>query len=187
MAVTVTNVLMGPCDVYVGTFGATEPTLGTWTAPGVAWTDAGGTSGGVKFAVNMDFKPLEVDQVPDEIGVRMTGRKIMVETTMAEATLENIKSLMNGGTIATGTGYKSFEPLSTSASFQPTYSALLLRGYAPGATAGWIRHFVVRKVLSADGFELEQSKDKQQGLKVKWQGYYVSSSVAPFAIIDQTA
>ena len=105
----------------------------------------------------------------------------------AENTAKNYQRAMNGGTIATGTGYKSFEPLSTSASFQPTYSALLLRGYAPGATAGWIRHFVVRKVLSADGFELEQSKDKQQGLKVKWQGYYISSAVAPFALVDQTA
>lgn len=187
MGVVVSNVLQGPCDVYVGAFGATEPTDGVWTEPGVAWTDAGGTSGGVKFNVNMDFKTLEVDQVPDEVGVRMTGRKILVETTMAEVTLENIKSLMNGGTITTGSGFKKFEPLSSTLAFQPTYSALLLRGYAPGATAGLLRHFIVRKVLSSDGFEIEQSKDKQQGLKVKFQGFYVSSSILPFAIVDQVS
>lgn len=187
MSVTVTNVLMGACDVYVGAFGATEPTDGTWTAPGVAWTDAGGTSGGVKFTVNMDFKELEVDQVPDSVGVRMTGRKIMVETTMAESTLANIKSLMNGGTATTGSGFAKFEPLSSTAAFQPTYSSLLLRGYAPGATSTWIRHFIVRKVLSTDGFSVEMAKDKQQGLTVKWQGFYVSPSIQPFAIIDQTS
>ena len=45
---------------------------------------------------------------------------------LAEATLENVKALMNGGTIATGTGYKSYEPLSAISAFQPTYSAILL-------------------------------------------------------------
>jgi hypothetical protein len=185
MGVTVTNLLMGPCDVFVGAFGATEPTLGTWTAPGVAWVDAGGTTGGVTLKVSMDFKPLEVDQVPDEVGQRMTKRSIMVESTLAEATLENVKSLMNGGTIATGTGYKSFEPLASVAAFQPTYSAILLRGYAPGASS-FLRHVIVRKVLSSDGFEFEQAKDKQSGFKVKWSGNYVSSSILPFSIIDQT-
>lgn len=187
MGVNVANILMSPADIYVAPFGSTEPALGTWTAPTTPWVDAGGTTGGVKFAVNMDFKALEVDQVPDEVGVRMTGRKITVETMMAEVTLENIKTLMNGGTISTGTGYKSFEPLSSSASFIPTYSALLLRGQAPGTNTGYYRHFIVRKVLSTDGFEIEQAKDKQQGLKVKFAGYYVSNSVAAFAINDQTA
>lgn len=185
MSVNAFNVLMGPCDVYVSPFGSTEPVAGTWTAPAAPWVDAGGTSGGVKLQVSMDFKSLEVDQVPDEVGVRMTGRKVSVETELAEVTLENIKSLMNGGTIATGTGFKKFEPLSSTASFQPTYSALLLRGYAPGATSGLLRHFIIRKILSTDGFEIEQSKDKQQGLKVKFGGYFISDSILPFAILDQ--
>lgn len=183
MSVTVTNLLMGPCDVFVGAFGATEPTLGTWTAPGVAWVDGGGTMGGVKLKVSMDFKALEVDQVPDEVGQRMIKRAIEVETTLAEATVENVKSLMNGGTITSGVNYKSFEPLASVAAFQPTYSAILLRGYAPGT--GLLRHVIVRKVLSTEGFEFEQAKDKQSGFKVKWSGNYVSSSILPFAIVDQ--
>jgi hypothetical protein len=187
MAVTVTNLLQGPCDIYVAAFGATEPTLGTWTAPVSPWVDAGGTLGGVKLSVKMDFKPLEVDQVPDDVGQRMTKRTITVETMLAEATLANIKSLMNGGTDGTGTGYATFEPLSSTTAFQPTYSAILLRGPVPGSTATWVRHVICRKVLSTDGFEIEYAKDKQAGLKVKWSANYVSSSVAPFIVADQTA
>lgn len=269
MGVNVVNVLMSPAEIYVATFGAAEPASGTWTTPTTPWVDAGSTSGGVKFNVSMDFKPLEVDQVPDEVGVRMTGRKLTVETTLAEVTLDNIKYLMNGGTQSTSGGAvgvgtativastgvfttpashglvvgdmvkvatvvttagivanttyyvrtapsgttftlsatsggaaltlttdgsvtglakintSSFEPLSSAASFVPTYSAILLRGQAPGTNSAFYRHFIVRKVLSTDGFEIEMAKDKQQGLKAKFAGYFVSNSVAPFAIIDQ--
>jgi len=269
VSVDVTNLLMGPCDVYVGVFGATEPTLGTWTDVDTAiWTPAGATSGGVKLGVSIDTKVLEVDQVPDEVGVRVTGRKVSVETEMSEITLANMKFLMNGGTLAYGgstvgstwtitastalftsatdhtlavgdrvilgaitstTGvtagtvyyvrtvptsktltlsatsggaaltlttdgstasctkvnYGTFSPLSSVASFDPTYSALLLEGAAPGGVAGRKRRAIIRKVLSTGGFEVEWKKDTQQGLKVKFGSYYVSNSVSPFTVIDQ--
>lgn len=186
MGATVTNLLMGPCDVFLGAFGATEPTLGTWTAPGVAWTDAGGTLGGVKLGIAPKYAALEVDQIPMDVGQRKIGEVITIETMLAEATLENVKALMNGGTIATGTGYKSYEPLAAIDAFQPTYSAILLRGYAPGSSS-YLRHIIGRKVLNTDGFEFEQAKDKQAGFKVKWTLNYVSSSVAPWTAVDQTA
>jgi hypothetical protein len=99
----VSNILQGPCDVYVGAFGAVEPTPGTWTAVDqTVWRPAGATAGGVKLSVGMTFKELDVDQVPDPVGVRMTGRTIAVETSLSEITLANIQSLMNGGTTTTG-------------------------------------------------------------------------------------
>lgn len=103
--IDVTSVLQGPADIYVGAFGATEPTDGTWTAVDTSiWTPAGATSGGLKVAAAMTYKSIEVDQVPDEIGVRMTGRSVAVETSLAEMSLSNIKFLMNGGTITPGGG-----------------------------------------------------------------------------------
>lgn len=102
-----TNLLQGSCNVYVGAFGAAEPadptTAGTWTDLNSSiWVPAGATSGGVKLAAAMTYKSIEVDQVPDEVGVRMTGRSTEVSTTLSEITLANIKSLMNGGTVTTG-------------------------------------------------------------------------------------
>src|SRR6476619_5294866 len=103
MGVDVSNILQGPCNVYLAAFGATEPAPGTWTEmdSGI-WTNAGGTNGGVKLNVNTTFKTLEVDQVPDPVGVRMTARDVTVETELSEITLTNIKFLMNGGTITNG-------------------------------------------------------------------------------------
>ena len=136
MGATVTNLLMGPCDVFLGAFGATEPTLGTWTAPGVAWTDAGGTLGGVKLGIAPKYTALEVDQIPMDVGQRKIGEAITIETMLAEATLENVKALMNGGTIATGTGYKSYEPLSAISAFQPTSRHFT---FIPCTSPAWTR------------------------------------------------
>lgn len=264
-----TAILQGPCDVYVGAFGATEPTDGTWTDVNTAiWTPAGSTTGGVKVAAAMTYKSIEVDQVPDEVGVRMTGRSTTVETQLAEATLDNIKFLMNGGTITVGGGssigtvtivastgvmtvstahglavndpvflgaittttgvtantlyyvktvpssttvtlsktpggtalsltgdgsaasitkgtYRSFVPLSSSAAFQPTYSALLLEGPVPGINAAYKRRVIVRKVLSTSGFELTYKKDDPTSLTAKFGAYYVTDAILPFKIIDQ--
>lgn len=100
-----TAIIQGPADIYVGAFGATEPTDGTWTDVDTnIWVPAGSTSGGIKVAAAMNYKSIEVDQVPDEVGVRMIGRSTAVETQLAESTLDNIKFLMNGGTITVGGG-----------------------------------------------------------------------------------
>jgi hypothetical protein len=264
-----TAILQGPCDVYVGAFGATEPVAGTFTEPSSAiWTPVGATSGGVKLASAMTYKSIDVDQVPDEVGVRLTGRSSTVETQLAESTLANMKFLMNGGTITVGgassigtvtivaatgvmtvsvthglavndpvflgaitstTGvlantlyyvktvpstttltlsrtpggtaltlatdgsaasitkatYQQFEPLSSTDAFQPTYSALLLAGPAPGMVASYRRFVVVRKVLSTSGFELTWKKDDPSTLTAKFGAYYVSDSIKPIRIIDQ--
>ena len=270
--VNVSNVLQGPVDVYVGAFGAVEPTDGVWTpVDQTIWRPAGATAGGVKLAVGITSKNLDVDQVPDPVGVRVTGRTVDVETTMSEVTLANIQSLMNGGTLTVGgtagvgtswtttaststltsatdhtlvvgqaivlgaitttTGitagqiyyvltvpttktitigiaafgtpvamttngtvasvtiatYESLTPLSSVVAFSPTYSALLLEGSAPGASASYLRRVIVRRVLSTGGFSVDWKKDTQQGLTAKFGAYYVSNSVATFKLIDQLA
>src|SRR5574343_830888 len=104
MPVDSSNILMGPADVYVGAFGATEPALGDWSTPidtGI-WVPAGATSGGVKISASIDSTTIEVEQVRGGVGVRNNGRKLACETELAESTLENIQALMNSGTITSG-------------------------------------------------------------------------------------
>lgn len=263
-----TQIIQGPANLYVGAFGATEPADGTWTAlDSSIWVPAGATSGGLKLAAAMDYKSIEVDQVPDEVGVRMTGRKTTVETTMSEITLNNLKFLMNGGaitqggtvaggtwTIAASTGiftsvsdhglavndpvilgaittttgatagvvyyvktvpttktltlsatrggtalalttdgsvasvskgtWQAFVPLSSTAAFQPTFSALCVEGPAP-YNPNLLRRVFVRKVLSTSGFDVEWKKDTPQGLSAKFGAYYVSDTILPFRVLDQ--
>jgi hypothetical protein len=182
------NLIQGPATLYRGAYQAVEP-LDTnaalnATPAASSWTDVGGTTDGVKLAIANTYGELEVDQIVEVVGSRLTKRDTTVETNMAEVTLENLAYALNGGTSASGTGYKSYEPAAADSATQPTYSAVLFDGWAPSS---FRRRFIVRKVLSTDSIELAYTKDKQTVLAVKLKAHYVSSAVRPYKIIDGTA
>lgn len=187
MAVTATNITQGPATMYTGAFGATEP-IGTavnTTPPASSWTDVGGTQEGVKLSIDQTYVELEVDQIVDRVGSRLTKRDFTVATSLAEPTLENLSLSMNGGTAASGAGYKNFEPSFASSATQPAYKALLFDGWAPGGAFN--RRAIVRKVLSVKATEAAYTKDKMTIFAVEFAGHYVSSSIAPLHIVDQTS
>lgn len=163
MAITSHNVLLGIGEMYVGAFGATEPLdTAVGTAPDDAiWTSVGATSGGLTVNVNQTFTPLTVDQKMSPVGQRLTERTISVSTQLAEGTLENLKTAINGGTITTGgsggTAWKKLTPLKSNLAVVPTYIAIIVDGFAPGLL-GSRRRFVGRKALSTDAVEYGLSK-----------------------------
>jgi hypothetical protein len=188
MSVTTSNLILGPASMYLGTFGATEPADSNAainaTPPASAWTDAGGTMDGVKLVVDQTYTALEVDQIVDRAGSRLTKRDMSVETTLAEPTLENLSTLMNGGTAASGTGYKSFEPTFANSATQPNYSAVLFDGWGPSS---FRRRVIVRKTLNVESIELAYTKDKQTGFKAKFAAHYVTSLISPLHIVEATS
>lgn len=186
MAVTATNLILGPGTLYIGTFGATEPLdSAVNTTPAVsAWTDLGATDGGVKLTIDQKFTELTVDQIVDSLGRRLTQREIMVDTNLAEPTLANLQTAMNGGTSATGSGFASLDPLNVTSATQPTYIAVLLDGYAP---AGFRRRIIIRKALNTSSIQSAYAKDKETYIPVTFNGHYVSNSITPFHIVDQTS
>lgn len=186
MSVTATNVIMGPGTLYTGAFGATEPadTAVNTTPQASAWTDVGGTDGGVKFGIDNTYTELQVDQVVDRLGSRLTKRDFVVSTNLAEPTLANLSIALNGGTAATGSGFASFEPNYATSATQPTYVAVLLDGFAPSQ---FRRRVILRKALSTAKVDSEYTKDKQTFFPVEFTGHYVSASIAPFKVVDQTS
>jgi hypothetical protein len=187
VAVTATNLVQGPATLYSGAFGALEPTDATvnTTPAASSWTDVGGTDGGVKLTIDQSYTELEVDQIVDRVGSRLTKRNFVVETAMAEPTLANLSLALNGGTSASAAGYASFDPSFASSATQPTYKALLFDGWAPGGTFN--RRVIVRKALSTDAVELDYTKDKKTMYGVKFSGHYVTASISPIHIVDQTS
>lgn len=186
MGVTVTNLIAGPADLYVATFGGAEPAdSAVATAPASAvWTDMGGTNDGLKLVIDQDFMQLEVDQLIDIPGSRRTKRTVSFETGLAEPTLANLKIALMDGTITASAAYQSFDPIAgVSAATQPTYNAFLFDGWAP---AGFRRRVIIRRGLSVEGVkELAYKRDGQTFLPVKVMGHYVSASTLPFHIVDQ--
>ncbi|MGY6019595.1 hypothetical protein [Streptomyces spinosirectus] len=186
MSVTATNLIQGPATLYQGLFGATEPadTLVNAAPPASSWTDLGGTQDGVKLAVDQTYSELEVDQITVRVGSRLTKVDFTIETSLAEATLENLSLVLNGGTAASGAGYKSYDPIVTSSATQPNYFGLMMDGFAPQQ---FRRRVIGRKMLNVDSAELPYTKDKQTLIPAKFAGHYVSGSILPFHIVDQTA
>lgn len=187
MPVTTSNLVLGPAKLYSGAFGAAEPadSAVNATPAASAWTDVGGTMGGATLTVTQTYTELEVDQVVDSVGRRLTKREFDITTQLAEPTLTNLNTCLNGGTAASGTGWASFDPLISTSATQPPYIALILDGYAPGGT--FTRRMICRKMLSTAKVGLLYAKDKQNVFQVTWNGHYVSSVITPFHIVDQTS
>lgn len=179
MGVTSTNLIQGPATVYRGDFGATEP-ADIDTAPGVGWTDVGGTKGGVEINIANEWGALTVDQIVDVIESRRTGREITIKTTLAEATLENIASAIANAAPAAGVMNLDNDI----SAFKPGYSAILLDGLAPG---GFRRRIIIRKTLPTDSVGIAYKKDDQTVVPVTWKLHWVSTSIAPMKWEDATA
>ena len=189
MAVTVTNLIQGPGTMYKGAYSATgeaEPANAAvnTTPQASAWTDLGGTQDGVNLEIGREFSELEVDQLVDIPGRRLTKREFTLATNLAEPTLENLALVSNDTPPTTGSGFKYHEPSFTGSELQPTYIALIFDGYAPD---GLRRRVIGRRMLSIDPIAFAYKKDAQTVFTVKWAGHYVSSAVAPYKIIDQTS
>ncbi len=190
---TVSNLIQGVGELYTGAFGATEPAAtAIGTAPASAtWTDAGFTTGGVRLTYTPTYSVMAVDQVVDEVGRRMTSREFMIGTNMAEATLDNVLLVLNdeveGGAKGTGSGFEEIEPtIDVGPEDEPTHKALIFDGFAGGFDSG--RHFrrrvVGRRMLNTAATELAYTEDSQTVLATEWRAHFVSSSIAPWQIID---
>lgn len=195
IAIQPLNIAMGPATVYTGLFGATEPAYTAITSPpsSSVWTDVGGTVDGssVLLEVEHSLTEIHVEQLIDPIGARVTKRVIQVTVALEEATLANLQLAMNQLlTISPGSGYSVADPLTSITSVQPQYMAILIDGVAPttGTTETTCkRRIIVRKCLSSSKADLEFEKTKPTVYNTTWTGYWVSSSIAPFEIVDQTS
>lgn len=186
--VTATNVLAGPGALYTGAFGATEPAdAAVNSVPAAsAWTDAGSTHDGLMVTVNQEFFELEVDQVPDIVGRRLTKRDVQVQTNLAEGTLANIALTLNDSTSATGSGFATLTPSFGQSAMFPTAKAVIVDGWAPTTSTAKTRRFIARKVVSIEAVETAYKKDDQYVLPVTFGAMYVDASTAPCKWVDAT-
>ena len=178
--------------VYTAPFGTAEPAYTAITSPPAApWTDVGGTADGTSVLLEVEhtLTDIMVEQLVDPVGGRVTKRVIQVTTALEEATLANLNLSMNQlSTITTGAGYAVLDPLTSPTATQPAYTAVIIDGFAPttGTTEVFCRRrLIIRKCLSASKVDLEYEKTKPTIFNVTWSGYWVSSSVSPFEVVDQ--
>jgi len=192
MAGSTQNLIQGVGFVYLAPIGTTEPANEDITAtPAVDFVDLGFTMEGVTLTVAHEYSELDVDQVVDIPGRRLIKREVTVATSLAEATMANLLQAVNGlGAITTTSagaavpGTDAFEPSAAGLQGEPTYAMLLFDGFAPD---GFPRRVLLRKALQVGEIEAAYSKDGQTVYPVEFAGHYISESVAPYKIVDQTA
>jgi len=190
MAVTVTNLTLGPGELFRGDFGASEPADADIdneipdTSVSGSWTDMGGTQGGITLELNQEYTELEVDQVVDIPGRRLTKREFKINTNLAEPTLENYQLASNGGEITTGSGFRTYEPSVDNSGDTPDYAALVFDGFGPNSLR---RRVIARRVLNVATVGQEYMKDSQLLFPVEFSCHYVSESTRPFRYIDEVA
>lgn len=196
MAVTASNLVLGPANLYVAPFGSTEPTdasvtpTGYLTPPSSPWVDVGGTEGGVAFEVDTKYTDLTVDQIIMNVGARLTELTMNVTTKLSEVTMTNLTTALNSITsTSSGSGYNTMDVTVTSAASQPSYAALIIHGWAPMLASGnpALRRITVRKVLSQAKVALMYDRKTQASYSCTFNAFYVSSSINPCHIIDETS
>ena len=191
--ITPFNICEGPATVSWAPFGTTEPADADVAAdPGGIWEDVGGTLDGqpVLFEIDLTYGDLTVDQLVDPVGGRLTKRAIQVTLALEETTLDNMLVATNQlGNKSVQPGYTTLDPVTTSSATQPTYTALIIDGWAPTLANGNAarRRIIARKCLTSSKVALEYQKDKPASYALTWKLYYVSDSIPLYHIVDQTA
>jgi len=137
MAVTVSNILVGEAAVKTGVSNTTM-TLNDFDS----LTDVGATTGGVEISWEPDMVDIEIDQYGDAAKVIQSKVKVMVKTTLAEGTLNNLATAWNYDNTTGGADVKANNDgantktfLFGSQSVYPFEYALQIVGNAPGSTA----------------------------------------------------
>jgi hypothetical protein len=137
MAVTVSNILVGEAAVKTGVSNTTM-TLNDFDS----LTDVGATTGGVEISWEPDMVDIEIDQYGDAAKVIQSKVKVMVKTTLAEGTLNNLATAWSYDNVTGGADIKSNNDGANTKSFlfgsqsvYPFEYALQIVGNAPGSTA----------------------------------------------------
>ena len=124
------------------------------------------------------------------VGARLTDMKMTVTTKMSEITLANLNTAMNnivstgGGSVVLDAGHPGRH-----VGTQPSYLAMIIDGWAPQLNTGLpaLRRLIIRKVLAEVKVQMAFDKKTQQGIQASFNAYYVSGSISPIHIVDQTA
>jgi hypothetical protein len=137
MAVTTSNIVVGEASVKTGVSNITMT-----NSDFDSLTDVGATQGGLEISWEPDMVDIEIDQYGDAAKVIQSKVKVMVKTTLAEGTLNNLATAWSYDNVDGGAdikvnndGANTKTLLFGSQSVYPFEYALQVTGYAPGSTA----------------------------------------------------
>lgn len=170
MTYQVRNIIVGAAALYTG---ATDSTAGGYTVPALpaapaggtsfatalegatgVWRHAGFTSEGLELSYEPDYGDIEVDQLLDSAKIFKQSMRVMVNTTLSEASLENLLIVWGQGssTLASTTSESTLGIAAGALGDEPVERALAAVGVAPRTAGGAKRErvYYARRVLSVE-------------------------------------
>lgn len=192
MAVSVSNIVVGEAVVKTG-----ESNIAMTNADFESLTDVGATNGGVEISWEPDMVDIEIDQYGDAAKVIQSKVKVMVKTTLAEGTLNNLATAWSydnatGGAdiLANNDGANTKTLLFGTQSVNPFEYALQIRGSAPGTTASVTktRKFNTKRAVSFTSSMLSMKRAEATMFEVSFRILPVTQDTGYEygKIIDQT-
>jgi hypothetical protein len=164
------------------------------------FADIGATQNGLEISWEPDMVDIEIDQFGDAAKVIQSKVKVMVKTTLAEGTLNNLATAWNydsetGGdsvkvnNAGDGANTKTF--LFGAQGVIPYEKGLVVTGTAPGSTAGdtLTRSFYTKRAISMESSTIAMKRAEATMFTV---GFRILPTVADVGyeygkIIDETA
>lgn len=193
MAVNVSNIVVGEAIVKTGASNTSMT-----NADFDSLTDVGATNGGVEISWEPDMVDIEIDQYGDAAKVIQSRVKVMVKTTLAEATLNNLALAWSydnatGGVdiVNNNDGANTRTLLFGAQSVYPFEYALQVVGNAPGATASVTRtrKFNTKRAVSFTSSMISMKRAEAAMFEVQFRILPVTEDTGYEygKIIDQTA
>jgi len=192
MAVNVSNIVVGEATIKVG-----DSANATSIIAMDAFNDIGATQNGVEISWEPDMVDIEIDQFGDAARIVQSKVKVMVKTTLAEATLNNLALSWNYDSVGAtdvvanndGANTKSF--LFGAQTVFPYEKSLVITGTAPGSSASGIktRKFYTKRAISMEASTIAMKRAEASVFAV---GFRILPKVEDTGyeygkIIDQTA
>lgn len=167
------NIIVGAANLWLGSTPNTivQGPSGT-TATTTGFTPVGFTNNGVEVSYAPDYGDVGVDQLLDAARIFKQGLKVTVNTTFAEATLENLMVVW-GQSQTLGSGPTQANILAGSLGDSPTERSLLFVGPAPmttGATpAPQERVYWIARAVQTESSAFSLRKSEMTGLPASFR------------------
>lgn len=179
--VTTANIVVGEALVRVGSSNTAMTGSDFDALPSV-----GGTQGGVEITWEPDMVDIEVDQYGDAAKVIQSKVKVMLKTTMAEATLNNLAVAWSYDSTTDGADILSNNDGANTRTFMfgvqnvyPFEKAIQIEGNAPGSTASTTktRKFRTKRAISMESSTISMKRAEATVFAVSFRILPVSSDV----------
>lgn len=187
-----TKVMSGMVAVRLAPYNATSPAVlpaetvalgGAWPSTPQPWTAIGATEQGASVMFRRSTQSLTVEEQLTPVKVETTEIEFKVEATLAEDTLETMRTAFGGGTITTtaaGVGTIGKKTLALASDLD--HFALGLEGKNP---SGFWRRMLVPEIVSIADVEI--TNRRAAGLRLYKVSFMALSAIEEVTIVDMTA